>query len=125
MSMVIRVVVGFLLVAHGLVHLVFISEDVTQFAFDGSWLLHDGGTAHSVGFALMAGSVGAFALAGASVWGVPGLARWWAALTIIAATLSLLLLAVFWQPDRVFGVTIDVVLLVVAVVQPGFTERLG
>lgn len=95
MSVAVRVVVGSLLVAHGLVHLLFIAENVPEFTFDGSWLPLDGATARTVGLALMAGSVGVFALAGASVWGMPGLAGWWAVLTIVASVLSLLLLLAF------------------------------
>jgi hypothetical protein len=54
---------------------------------------------------------------------VPLLARLWSVLTVVAAGLSLALLAAFFDAELVFGVTIDVMLIVLAVWQPEWTAQ--
>jgi hypothetical protein len=39
MATLIRIVIGFLLVAHGLVHLLYLTPDVPKFSLDRSWLV--------------------------------------------------------------------------------------
>jgi hypothetical protein len=116
-TVVVRIAVGALLVAHGLVHLLFVADDVPEFTFEGSWLLPDA-AARTIGLALMAATIGVFALAGLAVWGVPGLAGNWPVLTIVGAAVSLALLGAFWHVQMVFGAAIDVALIALAVLQP-------
>ena len=123
MTTVLRLVGGVLLIAHGLVHLLYVADDVGEFTFDDSWLISDG-SARTVGLPLMWATVVAFGLVGMSVWGTPGLVSVWPMLAIAAALLSLVLLVLFWSWSLVFGVLIDVVVIAVAVVRPEWTERL-
>ena len=125
MTVAVRLAVGVLLVAHGLVHLLFVANDVPEFNFKNSRLLH--GTAErTIGLALMAATIGAFALAGLAVLGIPGLAGNWSVLTIVGAVVSLALLVAFWRAQMAIGVAIDLTLIALAVLRPGWlTERIG
>jgi hypothetical protein len=120
--MAIKVLAGLLLVAHGLVHLIFRARDIPEFTLEGSWVLPDAAE-RMVGLVLMTSAIVVFALAGLAVWGIPGLASIWPALTIIAAAISLVLLATFWSTQMVYGVAINVGLILIAVLQPGWTDR--
>jgi hypothetical protein len=121
---VIRVLAGLLLIAHGLVHLIFLAGDIPEFTLEDSWALPEDAE-RTVGLGLMASAIGGFTLAGLAVLGVPGLASIWPALTIIAAGISLVLLLAFWNTQMIYGVATDLALIVVAVLQPGWTDRLG
>jgi hypothetical protein len=123
MVIVIRVVVGVLLLAHGLVHLLYLAPDVPEFSIDRSWLL-PASARRPVALALMAATVAAFTLAALAVWGVPGLSGIWQALTIGACLLSVALLAAFWDTMLVIGIGIDVALLAIAVTRPAWADRL-
>jgi hypothetical protein len=46
----------------------------------------------------------------------------WPTLTIIAASISLVLLFAFWNSQMIYGVAINLVLIIVAVLQPGWTS---
>lgn len=105
MTVLLRTVAGLLLIAHGLVHLLFLAPDVEEFKLWGSWLV-SGSASRPVGVALMAAAVAAFALLGLAVWGVPSLSDGWPAITIAASVASLALLIVFWGARLVFGVTL-------------------
>ena len=61
MTTVLRLVGGALLIAHGLVHLLYVADDVGEFTFDDSWLISDG-SARTVGLPLMWATVVAFGL---------------------------------------------------------------
>ena len=124
MDTLLRIVVGFLLIAHGLVHLLYLTDDVPEFSLESSWLLPESAS-RSVALVLMWATVGAFALLGLAVWGVPGLSSIWPALAIIGSVLSLLLLASFWSWSLVFGVLINVAIIAIAVIRPEWTDRLG
>jgi hypothetical protein len=126
-EVLVRIIVGLLLVAHGLIHLMwFASNDDPKWPFrlDRSWLLPES-TRRPVAIALITLIVVGFALLGLAVWGVPGLASIWPALLIGAAVASLAVLVLFWDRQLLLGVAIDVVLIVVAVGRPGWTDRLG
>ena len=123
MVIVIRVVAGVLLLAHGLVHLLYLAPDVPEFSIDRSWLL-PASARRPVALALMAATVAAFTLAALAVWGAPGLSGIWAALTIGACLLSMALLAAFWDTMLVIGIGIDVALLAIAVTRPAWADRL-
>lgn len=62
---------------------------------------------------------------GLAVWGVPGLATAWPALALVAAAASLGVLVAFWDTRLLWGVAIDVVLVVLAVWRPEWTEQIG
>ena len=126
MGIVLRVVVGGLLVAHGLVHLMWFAsaKDASwPFHLDRSWLLPEQAR-RPVGIALIAVVVAAFALLGLAVWGVPLLASTWVGLAVVGGAASLAVLVAYWDRQLVWGVAIDVVVLVVALWRPGWTDSL-
>jgi hypothetical protein len=126
-EVLVRIVLGVLLVAHGLVHLLWFApndDPSWPFRLDRSWLLPDT-TRKPVGVVLVALVVVAFALLGLAVWGVPGLASIWPALAVVGALASLAALVLFFDRQLLWGVAIDVALIVVALWRPGWTDRLG
>jgi hypothetical protein len=120
---VIRSVVGLLLLAHGLVHLLYLSSDTPEFSIERSWLLPEA-VRRPTALVLMAATVFAFALVALAVWRVPGLSGVWPVLVIAASALSTVLLVVFWNSQLVFGLAINVALIAVVVTQPGWADRL-
>jgi hypothetical protein len=120
---VLRIVVGVLLLAHGLVHLLYLARDVPEFSLASSWLVPES-VRRPVALALMTATVAAFALLALAVWGVPGLSRIWPVLTITAASLSLVLLVAFWNSWLVLGASIDIALIAVAAIRPGWMEHI-
>ena len=127
MEVVIRIVAGILLLAHGLVHLLYLVPEADDpgypFNLDSSWLL-PASARRPVALVLLAATLAGFALLALAVWGVPGLSSNWPLLAILAASLSLALLAAFWDVRLIVGVLIDVAIIVVAVIQPEWTERI-
>ena len=124
MDTLLRIVVGFLLIAHGLVHLLYLTDDVPEFSLEKSWLAPTS-VSRPVGLFLIGLTVIAFVLLGLAVWGVPGLSTIWPALAIIGSALSLLLLFAFWSWSLIFGVLIDLAIIAIAVVRPEWTDRLS
>lgn len=124
MLTLLRIVVGILLIAHGLVHLLYLVDDVPEFRLDDSWVVPHG-VARPVGVALTAATIVASVLLGFAVWGVPGLSGVWPALTVAAAATSLVLLAAFWDNRLVFGVAINVALIALVVMRPEWTQQIG
>jgi hypothetical protein len=124
MDTLLRIVIGFLLIAHGLVHLLYLTDDVPEFSLEGSWLI-TASTSRSVALVLMWATIVAFTLVGLAVWDVPGLTSVWPALAIVGSALSLLLLVAFWSWSLVFGVLINVAIIAIAVVRPEWTDRIG
>ena len=126
-EVLVRVVLGALLAAHGLVHLLWFApneDPAWPFRLDRSWLV-SGATGKAVAVALVSLTVAGFALLGLAVWGVPGLASIWPGLAIGAAIASLAALVLFWDRQLLWGVAIDVALIVVSLWRPGWTDRLG
>lgn len=122
MVVVLRVVVGVLLVAHGLVHLLYLAPDVSEFSLERSWLVPEGGR-RPVAYVLMALTVIGFLLVALAVWQVPGLTSAWPALTVVAAALSTVLLVLFWNGQLVIGLVINALLVLGAVIRPGWLEQ--
>jgi hypothetical protein len=123
----VRIVLGVLVVAHGLVHLLWFAPSTDQawpFRLDRSWLLSEG-TRKPVAVVLIALIVAGFALLGLAVWGVPGLTSIWPILAIVASAASLAVLGLFWDRQLLWGVAIDVALIAVALWQPTWTDRFG
>src|SRR5512133_3627467 len=118
----IRITAGVLLLAHGLVHLLYLANDVSEFSLDRSWLVPESAR-RPIGLGLIVATVAAFAILALAVWGVPGLSTAWPALTVVACLLSIVLLILFWSTWLVFGFAIDIVLLAVAVIRPDWVDR--
>src|SRR5450759_6031442 len=117
-----RIVTGVLLLAHGLVHLLYLAPDVPEFSLDQSWLVPE--TARrQLGLGLMVATVAAFALLALCLCGVPGLSAVWPALTIVSCLLSVVLLVLFWDIHLVVGLAIDLALLSVVVARPPWVEQ--
>lgn len=127
MELLVRVVLGLLLVAHGLVHLLWFApndDPAWPFRSDRSWLVPEA-IRRPVAIGLVAVVVVGFTLVGLAVWGVPGLASIWPALVVGAALASLATLVLYFDRQLLVGVAIDVALIVVALWRPGWTDRLG
>lgn len=122
MVVVIRIVAGVLLIAHGLVHLLYLSSDLSEFSLDRSWLVPESGR-RPVASVLMVATVIAFTLLALALWQVPGLNAVWPTLTVVAAAASTALLVLFWNWQLVFGLVINALLVAAAVVQPTWLER--
>jgi hypothetical protein len=125
MTVAVRVVVGILLIAHGLVHLLYVAPVARDpgypFSLDRSWLL-PAALRRPVAVALLAAVVAAFLAAALAWWGVPGLAGAWSPITIVAASLSLVLLIAFWDARLWAGLAISALLLVLAALRPEWLE---
>ena len=117
-----RIVVGVLLIAHGLVHLLFIAPD-TPFSLEKSWIVPEG-SRRPVGYALMGATILAFLLVALALWGVPGLSSAWPVVTIAAAAASTLLLVAFWDIQLGLGIVIDAALVAASIIRPDWVERL-
>ena len=117
-----RIVVGMLLIAHGLVHLLYLAPD-TPFSLEKSWIVPEG-SRRPVAYLFMGATILAFILVALALWGVPGLSTVWPVVTMVGAGLSLVLLAAFWNTQLVFGIAIDLALLAAAIIRPDWVERL-
>jgi len=124
MIVVIRVVTGVLLLAHGRVHLLYLAQDVPEFSIQDSWLVPESAR-RPVALALIAATIAAFAVLALAVWGVPGLSAAWPILAIVASTFSLVLLVAFWDTRVMLGVIIDIALITLAVTQPSWTQHIA
>jgi hypothetical protein len=115
--------VGILLLAHGLVHLLYLAGDVPEFSLDRSRLV-PATARRPLGRGLVVATAVAFAVLALAVGGVPGVSAAWPALAVVAALLSMGLLLLFFARQLVLGVAIDLGLMAVALARPGFVERL-
>ena len=118
----VRIAAGVLLLAHGLVHLLYVVDDVPEFSLTRSWLVPEA-VRRPLALGLIAATVAAFAILALAVWGLPGLAAAWPALIAVASLLSMVLLILYWNTWLVFGIGIDIALLAVAVIRPNWMER--
>ena len=124
MIVLIRIVAGGLLLAHGLVHLLYLAPDVPEFSIQESWLVPPDAR-RAVAMALIAAAVAAFVVLALAIWGVPGLVGVWPILAIGASVVSLALLIAFWDTRVVLGVVIDVALITLAVTQPAWIQDIA
>lgn len=122
MLLVLRIVVGLLVIAHGLVRLLYLAAETPEFSFDRSWLPR--AARRPVGLALVASTVLGFAFLGLAVRGVPGLAPAWPQIAAAASLVSALLIVLFWTTRLIIGVAIDVALLLAAVTRPEWADAL-
>lgn len=130
-----RVLIGILLVAHGLIHIAIYSSPAhdaraqAAFKLGHSWILSPAGLGDAalkiVGMPLWVAAGVGFALAGLAVFGVLPIA-WWQALAVTAAISSLALFTVFWHPWIVAAFAVDVAVLVgLLVVSPPWVEQIA
>lgn len=128
MEYLIRAVVGFLILAHGLVHLLFVAPDAKDpgyaFTLESSWIIPEPAR-RPIALGLMAATVVAFGLLALAVWGVPGLSGAWPTIAIAASSISLVLLIAFWDWRLSFGVAVGVALIAIAVIRPEFTGHIA
>ncbi len=128
---------GFL-VAHGLIHLLYLvpapeasTAGGPEWPFDlgGSWLANatglDAGVVRALGLALIAAVIVGFALGGLATLGAIVPASWWPALIVGSAVLSLAVLVLFFAPSLLIGVVLDVFLIWLALAttwRPGLVQ---
>lgn len=120
---VVRVAAGGLLLAHGLVHLLYLADDVPEFSMEKQGLVPEA-VRRPVALGLVAATIVAFACLALGVWGIPGLSGAWPGFMAAGCVLSMVLLILFWDTWLVVGLVIDVGLLTIAVIRPGWVERL-
>lgn len=127
MTLFARVVVGFFLLAHGLVHLLYLvpaaADRAFPFSLARSRLLPEP-TRRPVALMLITAVVLGFLASALALWGVPGLSGLWSGITIVAAGLSLALLVAFWDRQLWIGVLIDVLLVAAALLRPAWVGAL-
>jgi len=124
MAVFLRIVAGTLLIAHGLVHLLYVTPDADDpkypFTLKTSWLVPESAR-RPVAYVLMILTIVGFVLVAFSVWGVPGIVDAWRVFLIVAPLCSLALLIAFFDVQLLFGIALDVVMIVIAVLQPSWT----
>jgi hypothetical protein len=111
-SIIIRIVIGILLIVHGFAHWQITTGWGSRMVAESGVLRSVGladTTVASLGTALWVVTLLSFNLAGIAVFGGWG---WWRSLAIAAAVVSLLVMALFWQPSFVLGLAVDVGILV-------------
>lgn len=118
-----RVVLGLFLIAHGLVHVLFVVPAPAQKPGELEWPFHLGrswalsnaglgeGAVRAIGLLLMIASIAGFALAGIALLVNLG---WWSGSAIAAATASTVLLGLYFHPLLVLGLAINAFVLSVA-----------
>jgi hypothetical protein len=117
-----RVLIGILILAHGLVHLLYLADDVPEFSLDRSWLVPDG-VRRPLGLGLVVATTVTFAILALAVWGVPGISAVWPTVVVVACLLSGVLLTLFWSRQLILGVAIDIGLVALVATRPSFLER--
>ena len=125
--MLVRLLVAGLLLAHGAIHAGFVSKHPPQkpgappwpFDLGRSWLLTrvgaPAGTVRLMGLALVAATIGGFALAALATLGILPAAAW-GPTVVVASIASLALLLIGFHPWLIGGVAIDLLLLWIALV---------
>lgn len=112
MQIMIRIVIGLLLVIHGFAHWHITTAWNSQ-PTEVSWLLRnlglDQAAIHSLGTVLWVVTLLAFIATGFVLFS--GLS-WWRPLAMASALISLLTIALYWQPNMVIGAAVDVGTLV-------------
>jgi hypothetical protein len=121
MMALVRIVAGVVVLAHGLVHLLYVAPDVTEFSTQRSWVVPEA-VRQPFALALVAATIAASAALALAGWGVPGLASAWPVLAAFAGALSLVLLVAYWDARLVVGVGIDAALIALAVSQPAWLK---
>jgi len=118
-----RVMFGFFLLLHGVIHLGWLSPKPSDpkypFAWRSPWLPNASEeTLKGIGTAAIALLLLSYFVAALGLWGVPFLSGIWGAAAVLGSTLSLLITALLWHPWFVAAPTID--LLIFAAVTYGW-----
>ncbi|MGD8455583.1 MAG: hypothetical protein PVF83_04290 [Anaerolineales bacterium] len=118
MNTFLRILIGFFIIAHGLVHplLAVIPDDKVEDAPAGSmwtksWLFGEGTAAKTLLYVFTGIAAFLLLLAGLSFIGFIVPQAWWHTLWIIGAGVSSLVLVVFWHPRFYWGLIINAVIL--------------
>ncbi len=117
MQVILRIVVGILLIAHGLVHLLyFVTNPDPNFPFTvATSRFFPEALRRPVAIGLASVTILGFALLGLAIWGTPGLNATWPILAVLAGAASLAMLITFWSRQLIAGIIIDVALIAFAV----------
>jgi hypothetical protein len=111
-SIGLRIVVGLLLIIHGIAHYSITTGWGSRQSAD-SWALGGLGlgtaTITPIGNVLMALSLFTFLASGVLLFFNQ---EWWWALAVTASVFSLLVITLFWQPNMVLGLVLDVAIIV-------------
>lgn len=122
MLVIARILAGVLVLAHGLVHLLYLAPDVPEFSLNRSWLVGEGAR-RPVALALIVGTVVSFTILALAIWGTPGLSTSWRAFAVMASLLSAVLLITFWNARLAFGLALDVTLIGIAATRPHWAQQ--
>jgi hypothetical protein len=121
-----KIIITLFLIAHGLVHTGLAAApnpndpDAKPGSFftssERSWLLPKLGlnpaAVQWIGIILVALATLGFVLAGLGIFGVAGLSEVWRTVAVFSASVSLLLLVLFWHLWLIVGVLIDIGILI-------------
>jgi len=123
-SILFSLVIGFLLIIHGIAHWD-LPGDWGKSPTEHSWLLNSlhlgASTIHMIGTVLLIVTLFVFLAAGVALLAhLP----WWRVLAVIASIISLVLILLFWRSDLIFGILIDVGVLVALLVANGPSKEL-
>jgi len=126
--MLARLVIGGLLLAHGAVHLLYLTpapKDAAAWPFSlgESWVV-PGSARRGVGLTAAVAIAVVYLLVALTIWGVPGMEKWLRPLLIAGSIASLTLFAAYWHPWLSIGTAIAAGLLVVTVVRYEWWQRL-
>ncbi len=124
--MLLRLVAGLALIAHGALHIGFIApapDDAdSPFALDESWLV-PAAIRKEVGLGLATVAILAFALLALVAWDIPRLRYAWRPLIGFGAGASLAMLVAYWNPWLIMGLIADVALIAVTLAIPDWWNR--
>jgi len=111
-SIGLRIVIGVLLIIHGIAHYSITTGWGSRQSAD-SWALGGFGlgtaTVASIGNVLMVLSLFTFVASGALLFFNQ---EWWRALAVAASVFSLLFITLFWQPNMVLGAVLDIAIII-------------
>jgi hypothetical protein len=115
--MVARIALGVFLIAHGLIHILWVipapDDEKWPFSITESTVLVRApeSALKAIGWIGVVIATTTFVLAGIGVLGVPGLVATWSLFAVAGALASLLMIGLFWNKSFVVGLAIDVVIL--------------
>ena len=111
-SIGLRIVVGLLLIIHGVAHYSITTGWGSRQSAD-SWALGGLGlgaaTVVPIGNVLTVMSLLTFVASGALLFFNQ---EWWRTLAVVASVFSLLVITLFWQPNMVLGVVLDIAVII-------------
>jgi hypothetical protein len=113
-----RIVFGIVMFAHGAIHLLWLAPKPADPKYPFRWrspLLPKlpEATLKAVTIPLIALQVLAYSVAALGVVGVPALTGVWGAAAVLGSTLSIVLIAILWDRDFIFGPIVDVAIIAV------------